>query len=104
MGLFGTFYGEKVPMIIMECLVLLAGICLIIRSVYRHRKDKKKKAAVQKEIDAALKKLNENNKKMEADLASGASSPPRVGQGKSLPTRRGSSCLNIPPEPMDHRP
>ena len=30
-------------MIIMECLVLLAGICLIIRSVYRHRKDKKKK-------------------------------------------------------------
>ena len=42
LGLFGSFYGEKIPMIIMECLVLLAGVCLIIRSVYRYKKGKKR--------------------------------------------------------------
>ena len=55
--MFGSFYGEKIPMIIMECLVLLAGICLIIRSVYRYKKGKKKeKKREEKEVKSGREK------------------------------------------------
>ena len=44
LGLYGTLYGQEVPLIIMECLVLLSLIFLIVRTVYRIRKEKKKKS------------------------------------------------------------
>ena len=41
LGLFGSLYGERVPLIIMECLAVVVMIVLIIRTIYRFKKGKK---------------------------------------------------------------
>jgi len=36
--LFGSFYGQKIPLIVMECIVLTVLIFLIVRTIWRWKK------------------------------------------------------------------
>ena len=48
--LFGSFYGQRVPLIIMECIVLVVLIFVIVRALWRWRKQKSGEEKVSKDV------------------------------------------------------